>query len=197
VRFRSAGVDRLDSCDRRPSFVHVHDHVHVHAGGRELHPNHDEPAHVRIDGGTRPPGLRRALVWLWCFPTSLPGLLLAVLALASRGSLQRREGVLEVTGGWPAELLRHLTLIEGGASALTLGHVVIARSPALMEATRAHELVHVRQAERWGPLFLPAYLVASLAARLEGGHWYRDNRFEREAFERAGRGPLTRGGNAR
>ena len=40
----------------------------------------------------------------------------------------------------------------------------------------------MRQCERWGPLFLPAYLLASLAVYLRGGRAYRDNPFEREAY---------------
>ncbi len=58
--------------------------------------------------------------------------------------------------------------------------------PAL-DRTRAHERVHVRQYERWGPLFLPAYLAASLCAVARGRHAYFGNCFEREAIRRAGR----------
>jgi hypothetical protein len=32
---------------------------------------------------------------------------------------------------------------------MTLGHVVIARDQDLLDLTRAHERVHVRQCERW------------------------------------------------
>lgn len=46
------------------------------------------------------------------------------------------------------------------------------------DATFEHELVHVRQYELWGPLFVPIYLIASLWAGLRGGNAYRDNRFE-------------------
>ena len=38
-----------------------------------------------------------------------------------------------------------------------------------------------RQAERWGPFFLPAYVLASLAVGLRGRRWYLDNPFEIEA----------------
>jgi hypothetical protein len=40
----------------------------------------------------------------------------------------------------------------------------------------------VRQCERWGPLFLPAYAIASLSAWVRGRDPYEGNRFEREAF---------------
>jgi hypothetical protein len=66
-------------------------------------------------------------------------------------------------------------------AAITLGHVVLAQTRADLEQTRAHERVHVRQYERWGPFFPLLYLGASLAAWSRGDHPYLDNRFEREA----------------
>ncbi len=67
-------------------------------------------------------------------------------------------------------------------AAITLGHVVLGRDNATLASTRAHERVHVRQCERWGPCFLPAYVIGSLLALARGGHFYRDNPFEQEAF---------------
>jgi hypothetical protein len=49
----------------------------------------------------------------------------------------------------------------GGALAITFGHVVLARDEAALTLTRMHERVHVRQYERWGPAFIPAYVLAS------------------------------------
>ena len=46
-----------------------------------------------------------------------------------------------------------------------------------------HELVHVRQYERWGPLFVPAYVGAAIVARIRGGRAYADNPFEIAARE--------------
>ncbi len=70
------------------------------------------------------------------------------------------------------------------ARAMTLGHVILGRDLACLNECRNHEMVHVRQAERWGPLFLPAYVLASLWAHLAGGHYYWDNRFEIDARRR-------------
>ena len=42
--------------------------------------------------------------------------------------------------------------------------------------------VHVRQCERWGPLFIPAYLVASAVLWCRGRDFYEENPFEREAY---------------
>jgi hypothetical protein len=53
---------------------------------------------------------------------------------------------------------------------------------------RNHERVHVRQYERWGPLFPPLYLLSSAAALVRGMDPYRDNRFEQEAFRASGAG---------
>ena len=68
---------------------------------------------------------------------------------------------------------------------MTLGHVVLGRDSRLLELTRPHERVHVRQVERWGPLFIPAYLFASVLVYFKGGRAYEDNPFEREAYETA------------
>ena len=55
----------------------------------------------------------------------------------------------------------------------------------LFAKTRAHERVHVRQCERWGPLFVPAYLGVSLWLMARGRDAYRDNPFEVEAYAEA------------
>ena len=65
--------------------------------------------------------------------------------------------------------------------AITLGHVVLGLDTACLDGARAHEQVHVRQYERWGPLFVPLYLASSGWQWLRGGCPYRDNHFEREA----------------
>jgi hypothetical protein len=65
---------------------------------------------------------------------------------------------------------------------MTLGHVVIARDQASHDLTRDHERVHVRQCERWGPFFIPAYLIMAVVTKIRGLRAYEDNPFEREAF---------------
>ena len=120
---------------------------------------------------------------MWAFPTTLVGLLFLLVAIVSGGRAQVVDGVLEIHGGLVSFFLRRCTLLKGGASAMTLGHVVLGRDAELLNLTRGHERVHVRQCERWGPLFLPAYGVASLIAFLRGGNFYMDNAFEREAYD--------------
>ena len=131
---------------------------------------------------TRVMSLPRPLVYLWTLPTTIVGLLFVPLALVSGGGMQLVDGVLELHGGLVAAFLRYCTPLRGGASAMTLGHVVLGRNKALLDFTRNHERVHVRQAERWGPLFIPAYLFLSVLVYCRGGHAYEDNPFEREAY---------------
>lgn len=123
-------------------------------------------------------------MYLWAGPTTLVGLCAAVIALATGGRAQTVGGVIEIYGGGAAWMLRRLTPLPGGALALTLGHVVLGVSREALDTTRPHERIHVRQAERWGPFFIPAYLTASAWALLRRRDLYRGNAFEREAFER-------------
>lgn len=108
---------------------------------------------------------------------------MALAALATGGRVRRVAGVLECSGGAARALLRSPLLRAG---AITLGHVVAGVDDRTLESSRAHERVHVRQAERWGPLFIPAYLAAGAWAALRGRDAYRDNRFEIEAREKSG-----------
>ena len=127
--------------------------------------------------------LARAAVYLWALPTTAVGLLFLPLVLVSRkGGGKVVDGVLELHGGPVDFFLRKCTLLKGGASAMTLGHVVLGRTEDLLDLTRSHERVHVRQCERWGPLFIPAYLLASMLVFFRGGRPYEDNPFEREAY---------------
>jgi hypothetical protein len=130
--------------------------------------------------------LRRLWVlgrYVWALPNTIIGLLIVPAALLPRGRTQIVDGVLEAHGPLIAAVLRHCVPLGGGAAAITLGHVVLARDGGTMDATRAHERVHVRQCEIWGPAFIPAYLVAGLWAMLTGAGAYAGNYFERQATE--------------
>jgi hypothetical protein len=124
----------------------------------------------------------RWLAYLWALPTTLLGLGLAAPARLARGRWHLVDGVLEVHGPLLVWALRHCVPLAGGAQAITLGHVVLGRDEACLDGTRCHERVHVAQCERWGPLFLPAYLLASAVGRWRHGDAYRGNAFEREAW---------------
>ncbi len=129
--------------------------------------------------------LSRFWRYVWAGPTTLIGVAAAFLTFATGGRGRPVTGVLEIHGGFATWLLRRV-----GASAMTLGHVVLARDSDAHEWSREHERVHVRQVERWGPLFLPAYGIASLLAWARGAHYYFDNPFEIEAYALDGRGDI-------
>ena len=128
--------------------------------------------------------MSRFLRYLWAAPTTLVGLVLAFASLR-RGHVAIVDGVIEAHSPFLDRALASLTPLARGADAMTLGHVVIGRDARALELTRAHERVHVRQYEFWGPLFVPAYLLAGMWALIKGGHPYFDNRFEREARTRS------------
>ncbi len=117
---------------------------------------------------------------LWASPATLLGLLLGVLGLATGGSARRAGRTIEFHGGGAAWLLDHLPV-----QALALGHVILGRSAAALDICREHEFVHVRQYERWGPFFIPAYLLCSLVLFVRGRDFYRDNPFEKAAYREA------------
>jgi len=120
--------------------------------------------------------------YIWASPNSLVGLLFVPIVVLGRGGIQVVDGVLELYGPPLSWALRHCVFMPGGASAMTLGHVVLGRDRDSLSATRAHERVHVRQYEHWGPAFIPAYLLASVWALMTGTGAYYGNRFEREAM---------------
>ena len=113
------------------------------------------------------------------------GLLLGGIGLCTGGRAQVRGRVLEFCGGGVKWLLQQFFWGEG-AIALTLGHTVLGQTDAALDIAREHELVHVRQYERWGPFMGPAYLGCSLVLWLTGRRAYRDNPFERQAYEEGG-----------
>lgn len=126
---------------------------------------------------------------LWASPASLIGFVLC-------GFFDQRyvtRGILLAEGArWPRRL-------GWRYRAVTLGHVVLSVDE-LSERVIEHEKVHVRQFERWGPLFLLMYPLASLGAWLRGGDAYRDNLFEVQARRGEGSGreksPRAGGGSS-
>jgi hypothetical protein len=123
----------------------------------------------------------RILAFLWASPYTMLGLLIGATGLLTGGRARIRGRTVEFHGG---AVKWFLTRLPGGqfTLAMTLGHVILGQTDAAMENARDHELVHVRQYERWGPLFGPAYLTCSLVLWLAGRRPYRDNPFEREAY---------------
>jgi hypothetical protein len=124
----------------------------------------------------------RIALYVWAAPATLLGMSLIPFAVLQGGSARIVDGVIEAHGGIITKFLRRGLPWVGPGSAMTLGHVVWGRDQHCLDTTRAHERVHVDQYERWGPLFIPLYLAASVLAQLRGKHPYLDNPFERAAF---------------
>ncbi|MCY7314680.1 MAG: signal peptide prediction [Rubrivivax sp.] len=118
-------------------------------------------------------------------PCTAVGVLPALLLCAVGASARRVTGVLEVAFDSDrlagARLLARLPF-----SAITLGHIVLARTHACHRAVRSHERVHVAQYERWGLLFFVLYLGSSAWQLLRGRRPYVDNHLERQARRLAG-----------
>ncbi len=116
------------------------------------------------------------MVYLWASPNTCLGLACGLLL---NGHFRWVDGVIEIHGSRIAHRLNRLIV---PAMAITLGHCVLGQTPAALDVTRRHERVHVRQYERWGPFFIPAYLICSFVLKLRGRDPYRDNPFEVEAY---------------
>jgi hypothetical protein len=98
--------------------------------------------------------LGRAAAAVLAAPLTVVGLLMAAAAgRRPRWSAAHRCWVVEGVGGPSGFALRTV-----GAEANAIGQVVLSRSTASSPALLAHEAVHVRQAERLGPLLFPLYL---------------------------------------
>ena len=130
------------------------------------------------------------LRYCWVLPVSCIGLLLIPFVIVSGGAVKVAAGVIEAQGGILRFLFSRCRFFR--IDALTIGHVVIGKNLESLKRCRDHERIHVRQYERWGPLFPFLYLLSSAAALVRGMDPYRDNRFEQEAFS-ASEGTAAKG----
>ncbi|MGH2710929.1 MAG: hypothetical protein ACRDH9_06980 [Actinomycetota bacterium] len=96
--------------------------------------------------------LLRVLAYVWASPNTILGILFGLL------SFQRprtQDGILVFDADrrgfiWLIALFRR--------AAITYGHVVLSNSP-VQGSLLVHELHHVRQYERLGPLYIPLYVL--------------------------------------
>ena len=96
--------------------------------------------------------LLRALAYVWTSPNTLLGL---VFGLVSFQRPRLAHGIL-IFDGPRRGFLALIGLFR--RSAITYGHVVLSNRP-LLGRLLVHELHHVRQYERLGPLYIPLYLL--------------------------------------
>jgi hypothetical protein len=118
------------------------------------------------------------LRYLWASPNTIIGLALACISYPGSTSAKWSAGALEMTGGLIGSLMAKWPF---RASAICIGHVILAHDEAALILSRRHERVHMRQYETFGPFMLPAYCAASAWALIRGGRPYHDNYFERQA----------------
>jgi hypothetical protein len=126
--------------------------------------------------------LIQLLGFLWAGPYTLVGLAIGAVGICTGSRVRVRGRVLEFYEGGIKWLIQRLP--DGQfVLAFTLGHTVFGQTGAALDTSRAHELVHVRQFETWGPFLGPAYMLCSLYLWFAGRRPYRDNPFEREAYD--------------
>lgn len=134
--------------------------------------------------------LLTALGMLWAAPCTMLGLTIGLIGLASGGRARRRGRTVEFWGGAVRWGLMRIPLI-GQAAAMTIGHVILGQDTACLDHARDHELVHVRQFERWGVFFFPAYFGWMIYLKMIGRNPYYDNPFEVEAYQSTSRARKT------
>ncbi|MDP1563010.1 MAG: hypothetical protein Q8M16_16655 [Pirellulaceae bacterium] len=143
-----------------------------------------EHEHSNIDPPSWPRGslliVLKLVKVVWASPNSLLGVCVGGVGLIVGTRVRFRGGCIEFWGGSIPWIFSRLPVRPG---AMALGHVVLAIDEATLHRAGPHERIHVRQYERWGPLFLPAYGIASWWAWRRGRRAYRDNPFEVEAYE--------------
>jgi hypothetical protein len=133
----------------------------------------------------RPREIARTAANVW---RSLPGDGIGWLVMRGCG-IERPTRVVDCDGAKvsvveDARIKRWFRLSLMPIIAQTLGRYVVAPAP-LSDETLEHELEHVRQWARLGPLYLPGYFGLSAVAWLRGGKPYWDNPLEAGARRRA------------
>jgi hypothetical protein len=127
---------------------------------------------------------------VWAAPCSAVGLVLGAAVLLLGGKARHSFGTLEFafrdSEGSCGRLAQSLPF-----RAITFGHVIIAISEQELDRSHEHELVHVRQYERWGLAFFVAYPTSSIWQLLKGRNAYLDNYFEVQARSLSSERPAT------
>ena len=127
--------------------------------------------------------LLRFLAYVWASPNTVLGLLLGLLSFqrprVMHGVVLFDRHVRGVV--WTLHLFRR--------AAITFGHVVLA-DRSVEGSLLVHELHHVRQYERLGPLYVPLYVAIWIFTGYRGHPFEEAARLaERERVEARGAGP--------
>ncbi|MBU6173132.1 MAG: hypothetical protein KGQ60_04975 [Planctomycetes bacterium] len=119
-------------------------------------------------------------LYLWVGPWTLIGLAIGFLPGVGQRRIRFHRGTVGIYGPGVERLLLRAPVV-GGASAMTIGHTILACNESIWRETFKHEFVHVRQYQWFGPFFVPAYLLESFWQWIRGRNPYSDNRFEVQA----------------
>jgi hypothetical protein len=117
------------------------------------------------------------LGFVWALPTTIVGLVLGLLTF----QVPRIHGGALVFDRRGARGLAAM-LAASHRTAMAVGFVIVSSVP-VEGRLLAHEREHVRQAMRWGPFFIPAYLLLAVP------YGYRRHPMERRARLAAGEDP--------
>lgn len=123
------------------------------------------------------------LGFVWTLPNTLIGLVAGLLTFQA----PRVHGGLVVFDRAPRGLTWLLARMH--RTAMTVGYVIVASAP-IEGRLLDHEREHVRQYARWGPLFIPIYLLLAIP------FGYRRHPFEAAARRAAGEEPPKPGPRA-
>lgn len=120
----------------------------------------DEPIWARDLGAwipAKPRGWRQYLAYVWASPITLVG---SLIGASQKGTLVVTDGVAQWRGlsGWFANRLK-----AQGSTAITFGHSQLYLDATPSAQLQRHEMVHTRQAERFGLTFGPLYWWCQLA----------------------------------
>ncbi len=119
---------------------------------------------------------------VWASPYTLLGIFIGSIGFLFGGRVRVVGRAIEFYDGGIKWFIHQLP--NGQFTlALTLGHVILGQTDAALDISRKHEAVHIAQYERWGPFMIPAYFLSSVYVWLAGKRFYRDNPFEREAYD--------------
>lgn len=126
--------------------------------------------------------------FIWALPLTVVGLIVALVTGCERVHLRIPASTSEARTYLASDWLRKRFF--GGKrniGAFTIGCVILFRGwqDASDSKLVRHELVHVKQGQRWGPLLPLVQLWAMTRAVLEEGDFYEDNFLEREAREKS------------
>jgi uncharacterized protein YhfF len=119
----------------------------------------------------------KLIAFILNIPWTLVGLICAIISIPYKISISTKPAavVFNVKTFWWYAWLPKAKFVRG----MAIGNIVLL-GPRVLPKDLEHELVHVEQFERFPLIFLFLYELENIR------HGYRNNKYEKEAYERAG-----------